>query len=146
MILLICFGFILRKILWNLDYSWSNFIFVNWFCNIDLYVGGFIFSLFCLDKKDFTFKKVLRPASVLLLIFFLIINCVLRYLSGYGYISYEFIKIVCPTLILLIILICLYAFDVQNQYYNLGNTKKEKIIKFPKKSFTYYKLFWNNFF
>ncbi len=126
------FYYMVRHICFYNNIPWVTFIYVNWICNIDLYFIPFIFSIFCYEKKDSKLKKFLRPLSLVLLFTFLFINTIMVVKSTFGQTSMEFIRIECPTIILLITLLCLYAFDVESQYYGLGKNIKEKLKKLIK--------------
>lgn len=129
---LIIFYFVLRQYLWLKNVPWDSVVLSNSICNIDLYFGGFIFSIFCLDKQDTKQKRILRPLSFCLLIGFLVLNTILMWLSGFGFMSFKFVKIVCPTVILLIMFLCLYAHDVEAQYKGLGENIKRRMLKILK--------------
>ncbi len=141
LILVVCMGFILRITLAHyIEYmggNWSANVYVPVYCNLDLFIGGFLVSLYkkypsMQSNKKQILYKILSPIFLVCLILY---NCRIYYDASYnGGTGLDIYCYVLPSVYLVFVSIYIFAFEINKSYQSSALTV-ESIKKNPLRIF-----------
>ncbi len=135
MLILLLITYLLLRLYWWNKVSWDYFILPNISANIDLFFSGFLLNHFTKDYQDNRLKQILRPVCTTILLVFIIVNTYFMSKLFIGNGTYNlFLKIICPTITLTILLPSIYAYNIEKENYKL---KLKSIINNPLLIFNY---------
>ena len=108
--LLLVFGLLYRFVIKYIGLDWHSFTYTSFLGNVDYFFAGMLMNSVTQKSGDNSFKRFLRPVSLILLFLFTI--SMIMYSLVNNFIMYKYLA---PTIITVIFLVIFYAWDYEGR-------------------------------